>query len=300
MAREEIGFIGTGTMGSPVAKRLLAAGHAVAACDLREEALRELLAAGASRAGSPREVAARCAVVFTSLPGPREIEAVVGGDDGLLAGAARGTVHVDLSTSSWESVQRLHEREAAAGVALVDAPVSGGPFGAERGTLTVMASGDPEAFRSVEGLFDAFAKHVFFLGAPGSGTLAKLVNNAVFLCAGLLLQEGLVMAARAGLPPEKLLPVLKASSGGLYAGMAETTLKRNFDEAFFTLALAEKDVALALESARSLSVPARVTEAAHDVYARALAQGLGSKVFFATLRALEAEAGVELPPLEGG
>jgi 3-hydroxyisobutyrate dehydrogenase-like beta-hydroxyacid dehydrogenase len=161
-----------------------------------------------------------------------------------------------------------------------------------------MASGDRAAFERARPLFSAFAKTVFHLGDPGSGTLAKLVNNAIFLCAGLLAQEGFAMWAKAGLPPKQLLEVLKASSGGMFAGLAELTLRRDFDRAFFTLALAEKDVALALESAKSLSVPARVTEAAHGVYARALEAGLGAQVFFATLRAIEADAGVEIPRLE--
>jgi len=294
----EIGFVGTGTMGSPIARRLLAAGHAVTACDANPQALRVVLDAGAKQAATPREVASRCEVVFTSLPGPHEVEAVVGGPDGLLAGAARGAVHVDLSTSSYASVRRLHAEEAQAGVTLLDAPVSGGSFGAEQGTLTVMASGDREAFLRVEPLFEAFAKTVFHLGEPGSGTLAKLVNNAIFLCAGLVLQEGFVLGCKAGLDPAQLLEVVKASSGAMYAGMADVTLKRDFDDAFFSLDLAEKDVSLALASARELGVPARLIEAAHTVYARAADRGLGSRVFFATLRSLEAEAGVELPPLE--
>jgi 3-hydroxyisobutyrate dehydrogenase-like beta-hydroxyacid dehydrogenase len=294
----EIGFVGTGNMGSPIARRLLAAGHEVVACDASEPALLPVLEAGASHAASPREVAACCPIVFTSLPGPREIEAVAAGEDGILAGASRGAVHVDLSTSSYASVRSLHAKEAAAGVELVDAPVSGGSAGAEQGTLAVMASGERGAFERVEPLFGAFASNVFHLGEPGSGTLVKLVNNAIFLCAGLLAQEGFVLASKAGLEPAKLLEVLKVSSGGMYAGMAELTLKRGFDNAFFSLGLAEKDVSLALESARSLDVPARVTEAAHGVYARALERGLGSQVFFATLLSLEEEAGVEIPRLE--
>jgi 3-hydroxyisobutyrate dehydrogenase-like beta-hydroxyacid dehydrogenase len=297
-ATGEIGFIGTGNMGGPIALRLLGAGHALVACDAREEALRGVLAAGATRAATPREVAARCGVVFTSLPGPREIEAVVTGEQGLLSGAARGAIHVDLSTTSLASVKRLHALEAAAGVSLLDAPVSGGAMAAAQGALSVMASGDRAVFARVEPLFAAFAKTVFHLGEPGSGTLAKLINNAIFLCAGLLAQEGFAVWTKAGLAPARLLEVLKASSGGMYAGLAELTLRRGFDNAFFTLALAEKDVALALDSAAALGVPARVTEAAHGVYARALEAGLGAQVFFATLRAIEAEAGVEIPRLE--
>jgi 3-hydroxyisobutyrate dehydrogenase-like beta-hydroxyacid dehydrogenase len=293
----KLGFIGTGTMGGAMARRLLDAGHELVVCDLRPEATRSLAQDGAQVAPSPREVAASCRVVMSSLPGPAEIESVVRGADGLLAGARRGDVHVDLSTSSWEMVQRIAALEREAGVRFVDAPVSGGPMGATQGTLSVMASGDPEALAEIEPLLLAFSRQVFPLGASGTGTLVKLINNAIFLCAGLLAQEGFVLGARAGLDPRRLLEVLKASSGGMYAGLAEPALARQFERAFFSLALAEKDVALALESARALAVPMPVTSAAHQTYLGALAQGLGAQVFFATLQVLERGAGVEVPAL---
>ena len=298
-ASEEIGFIGAGTIGGPMARRLLERGHALVVHDVRPEALRPLALAGAHTAASPREVAERCRVVLTSLPGPAEVESVVRGEAGILAGAERGDVHVDLSTSSWAMVRRLAALEARAGVELLDAPVSGGAAGAAQGTLTVMASGSRAAFDRVEGLLRSLGKHVFHLGESGTGTLAKLANNAVFLCAGLVAQEVFVLAAKAGLDPARLLEVLRTGSAGMYLGLAEACLGRGFDAPIFQLALAEKDVALALESARELAVPMPVTAAAHQTYLQALAQGLGSKVFFATLRAIESAAGAEVPKLEG-
>lgn len=295
-----IGFIGTGSMGAPMVRRLLEAGHEVCVCDLRAEATSPLADAGAHVLASPREVAARCRVVMSSLPGPPQIEAAVRGADGLLAGASAGDVHVDLSTSSWDMVQRIAALEAEAGVHYVDAPVSGGTMGAAQGTLTVMASGDAAAIERAEPLLRAFSRNVFRLGTSGTGTVVKLINNAIFLCAGLLAQEGFVLGARAGLEPRRLLEILKVSSGGMYAGLAETTLARDFERAFFSLSLAEKDVALALESARALAVPMPVTSAAHQTYVQALAQGLGAQVFFATLQSVERGAGVEVPKLLPG
>jgi 3-hydroxyisobutyrate dehydrogenase-like beta-hydroxyacid dehydrogenase len=232
--------------------------------------------------------------VFTSLPGPAEVDEVA---SGLLEGARPGDVHVDLSTSALDAVRALAAREAAAGVRLVDAPVSGGAIGAAQGTLTVMASGERAGFDRVEPLLGAFGKNVFYLGASGNGTLTKLVNNAIFLCGGLLVQETFVMAAKAGLEPGRLLEVVQKSSGAAYAGLAQLLLGRGFDNAFFQLALAEKDVGLALASAKSLGAPMPVIEAAHGHYARALALGLGPKVFAATLLAVEDGAGAALPPL---
>jgi 3-hydroxyisobutyrate dehydrogenase-like beta-hydroxyacid dehydrogenase len=294
---EPLGFVGVGTIGNPMAERLLGAGHALVVHDVRREAAASLEARGARWSASAREVAAACRVVFTSLPGPREIEAVALGADGLLAGARPGDVHVDLSTSSLAAVRALAAAEARAGVALVDAPVSGGAHGARQGTLAVMASGERTAFERVQPLFDAFAKRVFFLGESGNGTLAKLVNNQIFLCAGLLLQEGFVLAAKAGLDAKTLLEVVRASSAASYAGLADLTFARSFDQAFFTLALAEKDVSLALASAQALGVPMPVTSAAHGTYARAASAGLGAKSFLATLLAIEEAAGTRVSPL---
>jgi 3-hydroxyisobutyrate dehydrogenase-like beta-hydroxyacid dehydrogenase len=298
--RGPVGFIGTGTIGAPMAKRLLEAGRALVVCDRVEGAMAPLVAAGAKRAASPREVAAACRVVFTSLPGPAQVAEVATGKEGLLAGARAGDVHVDLSTSAWDAVRVLAAEEAAAGVHLVDAPVSGGALGAAQGTLTVMASGERAAFERIEPLLAAFGRNIFYLGESGSGTLAKLVNNAIFLCGGLLVQETFALAAKAGLDTSRLLEVVQKSSGAAYAGLAKLLLGRGFDNAFFQLALAEKDVALALVSAEGLGVPMPVVEAAHGTYARALAMGLGGKLFVATLLAVEDAAGVTVAaPADG-
>jgi 3-hydroxyisobutyrate dehydrogenase-like beta-hydroxyacid dehydrogenase len=290
-----VGFVGTGNIGGPMAKRLLGAGHALVVCDRVEAATAPLVAAGAKRAASPREVAAACRVVFTSLPGPAQVDEVA---TGLLESARPGDIHVDLSTSAFDAVRALAAREAAAGVQLVDAPVSGGAMGAVQGTLTVMASGDRAAFERARPLLGAFGKSIFYLGDSGNGTLTKLVNNAIFLCGGLLVQETFALAAKAGLAPGTLLEVVQKSSGAAYAGLAKLLLGHSFDNAFFQLALAEKDVALALASAQGLGVPMPVIEAAHGTYARALALGLGPKLFAATLLAVEDAAGVTVPPLE--
>jgi 3-hydroxyisobutyrate dehydrogenase-like beta-hydroxyacid dehydrogenase len=296
---EEIGFVGTGTIGGPMARRLVETGHPLVVHDLRAEALEPLVRAGARAAASPREVAGRCRIVLTSLPGPAEVEAVATGEHGILAGARAGDVHVDLSTSSWAMVRRLAELEARAGVSLLDAPVSGGAAGAAQGALTVMASGPREAFERAEPVLRSLGRHVFHLGESGAGTLTKLANNAIFLCAGLVAQEVFVLAAKAGLDPARLLEVLKTGSAGMYLGTAELCLRRDFELPIFALALAEKDVALALDSARELATPMPVVAAAHQTYLQAKAQGHGARVFFATLRALEAAAGAEVPKLGG-
>jgi 3-hydroxyisobutyrate dehydrogenase-like beta-hydroxyacid dehydrogenase len=290
----KLGVIGTGTMGNPIAVRLQDAGHELVVCDASSAATANLEQRGAHRVASPREVASQCAVVFSSLPGPAQVRAVVEGPDGLLAAKRSGLVHVDLSTSSYEAVQSLCALEAEAGAELIDAPVSGGAHGAARGTLAVMASGDRASYDRVRPLFDAFASNVFYLGASGRGTIAKLVNNLIFLAGALVVQEGFVLAAKAGLGARELLPIIDASSAKLYSGMAPLFFARNFEMTLFKLGIAEKDVALALESARELSAPLPLAEAAAKTYRRAVDEGRAEQVFFATLATLERAAGAEV------
>jgi len=290
-----VGFVGLGHMGGAMVARLLERGHEVLAYDHDAQALQAAAALGATAVEGPG-AAAMGGIVCTSLPGPVEIEAVVCGPGGILEAPPAGLVHVELSTSSLAAVTRLAAREAAAGVRYLDAPVSGGAVAARAGSLAVMAAGDPEAVSAAGAVLDALAASVFDLGpTPGAGTVAKLVNNAIFLSAGLLAQEGVVLAQRAGLDVARLVEVLGASSSSMYTGMLRPTLARRFQDAFFTLDLAEKDLALALETARGLGTPMPVTSAAHQTYLRAVAAGLGQQVFFATLAAVESAAGVEVP-----
>jgi 3-hydroxyisobutyrate dehydrogenase len=293
-----VGFIGTGNIGNPMARHLIEAGHDVVLNDLRQEAAENLLELGATWAASPAEVAKACRIVFTSLPGPPEVEAVVSADDGILAGAQSGDVHIDLSSNSITTVRRLVEREALQGVHYIDSPVTGGVRGADKGTLTLLASGDRDAFDRVEPLLQAIGSNIFHLGDAGTGCIVKLINNLIVLCTGQIAQEGLVLGTKAGLDPAQLYELLKVGTAAPMVKMLPYSLGRRFDNPSFTLALAEKDVSLALELARTMQVPMPVTSAAHQTYLRAVANGLGEKSFMATLEALEASAGVTVPQVD--
>ena len=293
-----IGFVGTGNIGNPMARQMIAAGHQLVVFDLRAEAAENLLELGADAAESPADVAAHCSVVFTSLPGPVEVDAVVNGGDGILAGAQAGDIHVDLSSNSITMVQRLAALEAERGVAYIDAPVTGGVPGAEAGALTVLGSGDAEAFDRVRPILDAIGANIFHLGEAGSGCLVKLINNMIVLCGSHIVQEAFVLSAKAGLEPGPLLEQLRLGTARPYLGLAPYLLGRRFDNPSFTLRLAEKDVSLALEAARSHQVSMPVTNAAHQTYLRALAADLGEQSFLATLQALEAAAGTEVTQLD--
>ena len=297
-----IGFIGTGNIGNPMARHLIEAGHQLVIFDLRPEVMENLLELGAESAESCAEVASRCSIVFSSLPGPPEIEAAITGVDGILEGAVPGTIHIDLSSNSITTVKRLAEIEAAAGVTYIDAPVTGGVPGAEAGTLTVLGSGDAAAFERVRPLLDHIGANIFHLGEAGAGCLFKLLNNVIILCGNQIVQEALVLGTKAGLDPEDLVEKLRLGTARPYMGLAPYLLGKRFDNPSFTLRLAEKDVSLALEAARANQVPMPVANAAHQTYLRALSADLGEQSFLATLQALEAAAGAEIPTIqiEGG
>jgi 3-hydroxyisobutyrate dehydrogenase-like beta-hydroxyacid dehydrogenase len=288
-----IGFIGTGTMGAPMAGHLVAAGHDVRVYDRSTAAMASV--AGATVATSATDAAAGAACVFLSLPGPPDVDDAV--DEVLAADPSPGHI-VDLSTNSPDVVRRLHERCAAAGIGFVDAPVSGGRIKAESGELAVLVGGDAADVATVEPLLQPFAAQVFHVGPPGAGTVAKLVNNQLFLAASVLVQEAYVLGAAAGLEPSELHGIIRASSAGPYAALAPLLLGRDFDDVIFRLDIATKDLTLAAETAGAHGVGVPVTQAALDVYRAALDAGLGAKAFHATLVEVERRAGIELPALK--
>jgi 3-hydroxyisobutyrate dehydrogenase len=288
-----IGFVGTGTMGAPMARHLVAAGHDVRVYDRSPDAVASVT--GATPAASAADAAAGAACVFLSLPGPSDVEQAVG--DVLDADPLPAYV-VDLSTNSPGVVRSLHERCAAAGVRFVDAPVSGGRIKADSGELAVLVGGSNEDVAAIEPLLEPFAGQVFHVGPPGAGTVAKLVNNQLFLAAAVLVQEAYVLGAAAGLEPSDLHAIIRASSAGPYAALAPLLLGRDVDDVVFRLDIATKDLTLAMETAAAHGVPTPVSQAALDVYRAAVDAGFGAKAFHATLAEIERAAGIELPALK--
>lgn len=291
------GFIGTGTIGSPMAMRLIDAGHALLVFDLNLAATRAHQDKGAQRAASVQALAANCKTLFLSLPGPKQIEQVMLGADGVLAHAAKGTTIIDLSTNAIALNRRIASEAAARGMHYLDAPVSGGRVGAIAGKLAVMVGGERAAFDAVRALIACFGENIFYMGEAGAGTLTKLINNQIFLAASVLVQEGFVMGAKAGMDPATVLEVLKVSSAGAVVGRAGLFLSRKFDADIFALSIASKDLDVALASAQDLGVEMPMTTAAATVYHRAVEQGLGAQDFYATIKVLEGAAGTEVPVL---
>jgi 3-hydroxyisobutyrate dehydrogenase-like beta-hydroxyacid dehydrogenase len=289
-----VGFIGTGHMGNPITRHLLKAGHDVTVYDKRQEATANLIELGAVWGESPADVADASEVVFTSLPGPPEVDDAVLGEHGLLEGARAGMLHVDLSSNLPSAVKRLSRIESARGVDFMDAPLSGMVIGAEEGTLTVFVGGEDATLKRARPLLEAFGKNIFHVGPVGSGNILKLTNNMMIHASSLLVQEALAIGVKAGIDPERLYEIWNVSSSSRFVQGIPRLLERNFDNPSFTLALTAKDVGLCVEAAREMNVPATVAAAASQVYVRSMARGLGDKLMSATLITIEEEAGVKI------
>ena len=294
----KVGFIGLGTIGGPMAERLLLAGHKISVFDVNADACISFRDRGGLISGNCEEMASTCDTIFLSLPGPPQIEDVILGGDGLLTN--NGSLHtiIDLSTNSLQLNRTIAARAQEENIAYLDAPVSGGKIAAKKGTLSVMVGGDENSYNSSKPLIECFAEHIFYMGQSGTGTLTKLVNNQIFLAASVLIQEGFVMGAKAGMDPNALLEVLKVSSAGSLLERAPLILSKKFDLNVFALSIAEKDLTVALQSASDIGASMPMTEASREIYRKASAKGLGKEDFFATVKVLEEIAECSLHELK--
>ena len=273
----KLGFIGTGNMGNPIAANLIKAGHQLTINDLRREAATNLLEMGATWADSPKEAAQGNEVVFTCLPGPREVEAVSLGEQGVLEGASPPSTYVDLSTNSPTVIRRIHQRFQEQGITVLDAPVSGGVYGAAAATLSVMVGGDVAAYRQIKPAFDAIGSNVFYCGPIGSGMVCKICNNLLSMGIANLLAESLTLGVKAGVDLKLLADVICKSSGSnrrLQEKLPHYLFKGNFEPGFAT-ALAAKDVRLATELGREFGLPMELSNLIDQQYIEALARGWG-------------------------
>jgi 3-hydroxyisobutyrate dehydrogenase-like beta-hydroxyacid dehydrogenase len=290
-----LGFIGTGNMGNPMATNLLRAGHELTVTDVNQEACSNLLDGGAAWAPDAKSVAEAATVVFLSLPAPPDVEAVVTGPDGVLAGAAPGSVIVDLSTNSPTVVAALAVRAAEQQVGFLDAPVSGGVVGARKATLAVMVGGDAELYEQVKPLLDCIGANVFHVGQIGSGNVAKLVNNMLAFIGMMGTIEALVLGAKAGVDPVVLRQIVAAGSGNSFVwGGGTRAILRDRLAPTFTTTLAAKDIGLAMGLAEELGVPVPMGRRAQDLLLRFRDGGFAQEDVLATVRAVEEEAGYQV------
>jgi len=293
-----IAFIGLGNMGRHMAANLQKAGHELIVHDVRKEAAEGHLANGATWANSVAEAAQAAELILTSLPGPKQVEEVALGEGGILQGAAKGAVYADLSTSSPTLIRRIYKEFAEQGVHVLDAPVSGGPVGAERATLQVMVGGDEAIYERVRPALLGIGDKVSYIGDIGSGEIAKLCHNTLSYCAAVAAAEVFTLGVKAGVKPEKLLEAITGGAFGqnnlLKHRIPNIIFKGAFEPAGFYLALARKDVGLATELAREFNVPMNVASLAEQALIEGLARGWEQLDSSAIWMLQEERAGVEV------
>ncbi|MGH7097889.1 MAG: NAD(P)-dependent oxidoreductase [Stellaceae bacterium] len=293
----KIGFIGLGIMGSGMAANLQKAGHELVVHDLRRAAAEPTLARGAEWADSPRAVAEAAEIVFTSLPGPPEVEAVALGDNGLLAGMSRGKAYFDLSTNSPVTVRKIHAAFAERDVYMLDSPVSGGPRGAASGRLALWVGGDEQIFNRHKAVLDAMGDRARYVGPIGAGSIAKLVHNGAGYCIQAALAEMFSVGVKAGVEPLALWEAVREGALGrrrTFDGLVDQFLPGKYDPAAFALRLAHKDVSLATQLGRDFGVPMRVANLALAELTEGLNRGWGARDSRAPMLLQLERAGVEI------
>lgn len=273
-----VGFIGLGTMGASMAANLLKTpGITLTVHDMRRESASALLEAGARWAESPKALGAECDVVFTSLPGPKEVEAV---GAQLMQGMARGGIIVDISTNAVSAVRALHAAGEAAGIHVLDAPISGGPKGALTGKLAFFVGGDEAVFDKVRPLLNAMGDRAMRVGEIGAGSIAKLAHNVSGYALNVIMAEVFTMGAKAGLDPLSLYAAIRQGVHGrrrTYDGVTEQFLPNSYDPPAFQLRLAHKDVSLACALGREVGVPMRMAALTLEEMTEALNRGWGQR-----------------------
>jgi 3-hydroxyisobutyrate dehydrogenase-like beta-hydroxyacid dehydrogenase len=289
----EIGFIGLGKMGFPMARRLIEANHQLFIFDQRKEAVEGLVALGARAASSPKDVADRAETVMASLPSLQASLEVATGTDGVIEGK-RVRRFVDLSTVGSQMAVRIHDLLAKRNLVQLDSPVSGGVGGAEKGTLAVMVSGPRAHFEAARPALDVIGK-VFFIGEKsGAAQTMKLANNLLSATAVVATSEAVVMGVKAGLDPAVMIDVINAGSGMNTASrdkFPRSILPRTFDFGFAT-GLMVKDVRLCLEEAKSLGLSMEVAEAVGRLWEVVISEMGAESDFTSAILSIEKAAGV--------
>ncbi len=292
-----IGFIGLGTMGRHMAANLQRGGHQLAVHDVRREAGQTHLAAGATWAATPREAAAGAEAVFTSLPGPAEVEAVALGAEGIIAGLAPGAAYFDLSTIAPSLVRRIHAAFAGRGLAMLDSPVSGGPGGAESRKMAIWVGGSEEVFSRFKPVLDAMGDQARYIGPIGSASVAKLVHNCANYGVLTVLAEVFTLGVKAGVEPLALWQAVRQGVLGrrrTLDGLIDQFLPNRYDPAAFALRLAHKDVALASALGRELGVPMRLANLTLEEMTEAMNRGWGARNSRVAMLLQEERAGVAI------
>jgi len=292
----KIGFIGLGKMGGHMARNILKNGYEVYCSDLVRALVDEFAKEGAIPCDNNADLAGKFDVGFASLPNGQIVEAVMGGPNGVIANCKPGSIIIDMSSVAPHTTQKMAKIAAEKGVKYIDAPVSGGTVGAEKGTLTIMVGSDEETFEKVLPVLQCIGKKITRIGDVGMGDAMKIVNNMLLGTNMAALSEALVLGTKLGLDAEMMYNIISTSSGNSYcvdAKMKKFVMPNKFEPGF-AMNIQYKDLTLAEEAARGAMVPIPVTQSAMAVYDQARAEGLGMEDMSAVIKVWEKLAGVEV------
>lgn len=291
----KIGYIGLGLMGKSIAKNILNAGFPLVVHNRSQAAVEELVTLGATRASSPAEVASQVDVVFTNLPDSPDVEKVVLGEKGIIAGAHPGLIFVDNSTIRPASARKIAAALAQVGVQALDAPVSGGDIGARNATLTIMIGGPAEALETIRPVLNVMGKTITHVGASGAGQIAKAANQIMVAAQMVAMAELLIFAQKAGADPQKVVQAIKAGAAQCW------TLDVKPDRLFaanrqpgFKASMQAKDLNIIMETAREYGIPLPSAAIDMQLYTAMLQAGEGNLDNSAVISVIEKMANEKL------
>ena len=295
MPEGPVGLIGLGIMGMPMARNLLKAGYTVVAYNRTASKAQELAKEdGATAVGTPREVAEACSIVITMVTDSPDVEAVVLGEGGAIEGIQRDAVLIDMSTISPSVTRTIAGRLKEKGAHMLDAPVSGGSWGAIEGTLSIMVGGDKAVFDRCMPVFEAMGRNIVLTGPNGAGQTTKLVNQILVVGTMNAVAEAMLFAAKSGADLETTIEAVKGGAAGSWQlqNLGPRLIKGDFAPGFM-VKLQQKDLRLILEAAREMNLPLPVTSLVHQLFASLEAAGLGEEGTQALVKAHERLAGIE-------
>ncbi len=289
-----IGFIGLGNMGGPMAANLIKAGHAVSGFDLSAQALSRFADDGGVPADTSREAARGKDAVITMLPAGSHVKTVYLGDDGILKAVGKGTLLIDSSTIDVATAREVAQAADAAGMAMIDAPVSGGVGGAQAASLTFMAGGTQQAFREALPILQAMGKNIIHAGGPGNGQAAKICNNMILGISMIAVSEAFILAEKLGLDHQKLFDIASTASGQCWSltsycpvpGPVPASPANRDYQAGFTVAMMLKDLALSQDAAAATNVATPLGARATEIYGRFNEKGQGEVDFSGIIKFL--------------
>ncbi len=284
----ELGFIGLGIMGKPMASHLVKAGHTVHVCDLAEESVKHLCSLGAKACICCKEIAQKSDIIFIMVPDTPDVEAVLFGAEGVAEGLKPGSIVVDMSSISPIATKEFAKKLAAMGVKMLDAPVSGGQVGAENATLSIMVGGPVDVFNQIKPYFERMGKNIVHIGDHGDGQTCKVANQIVVALTIEAVGEALLFASKAGADPAKVRAALLGgfAQSRILELHGERMIKHNFNPGF-RIRLHQKDLNLALESARSMGLSLPNTSLAQELFNAVAAHGGSDLDHSAMVLALE-------------